>query len=245
MLQSNYRLSIVRARKSIHVLANQRDIHTSRPYETTKKHYLSTNSSNEESIAKMLQKERAALKTEAKYMTLALWRTCLRCIKIIRLGNENDEMEFQKREQDRLNNLMNRKSSMSFEMQMPVDRDDELSSRANYYYQWTLENILQERDCLDRDPWMEKDVERFITLLRTGEEKRKWLLKDYKFENPFVQSYDHQQMDNFETRAMEYLKQIYKMKGWPMKSDFMNNDEEYDDSEDDFFDDDKFDIKKK
>jgi len=118
---------------------------------------------------------------------------------------------------------------------MPVDRDDELSSRANYYYQWTLENIQQESDCLDRDPMMEANVERYLHLLREGEKRRKWILKDYKFDDPYSQSFDHKRLNLFEKRCHMYLKETYNLRGWSLKNEDSLN--KSSDEDDDFFDD--------
>lgn len=191
-----------------------------------------TDTTIDDKTNKRLQEERTILLSEARFMTLSLWRTCLRCIRAIRPGNEHDEMEFQEREEQRLNS-----SKMTFEM--PVDREDELASRANYYYQWTLENVQQESDCLDRDPWLEADVERYTHLVREGEERRKWILRDYKFDDPYPQSFDHDRMDRFEKRANEFLKESYKLRGWSMKNDSMIHDSsDGDEDDDDFFDED-------
>lgn len=205
-----------------------------------------------------LQEERAFLTREARVNTLSLWRRCLRSVAAIRGGNDHDEAGFAEREEVRLSGT----SANLFEM--PVDREDELESRANYYYQWSRENVEQESDCLDRQPMLlESDVERYVQLLRSGEERRQWLLRDYKFKDPcdakndkFVTEadgttrkvtlfYDSDRMDRFETRAKEFIRNTYALKGWSLKEDQNNSslqddddwdDDGYDDKDDDFFD---------
>eukprot|EP00558_Chaetoceros_sp_UNC1202_P005838 CAMPEP_0197256792 /NCGR_PEP_ID=MMETSP1429-20130617/76623_1 /TAXON_ID=49237 /ORGANISM="Chaetoceros sp., Strain UNC1202" /LENGTH=65 /DNA_ID=CAMNT_0042720461 /DNA_START=48 /DNA_END=241 /DNA_ORIENTATION=+ len=63
-------------------------------------------------------------------MTKSLYRTCIRCIKLLRNGNRYDEDDFQTREEEQKKQL---ESSTSFTFEPPVDRDNELSSRAQYY----------------------------------------------------------------------------------------------------------------
>merc|ERR1719401_3407226 len=74
-------------------------------------------------------------------------------------------------------------------MMPPVDREDELRSRAEYYTQYARENILQESDTLRRELlWDRRDVERFVDSVRRGDEHRKWLLRDMQFDDPYHSS---------------------------------------------------------
>ena len=49
---------------------------------------------------KAKQKERLVLLEEAAFLTRALYRVCLRSIRVIRWGNEVDEKEFEQREEE-------------------------------------------------------------------------------------------------------------------------------------------------
>lgn len=183
------------------------------------------------------QAERQALLEEAGFMTRSLFRTCLRCVKLLRPGNEHDEREFQEREEAQLKEMEEKlsSSSFSFSMEPPVDRENELESRFEYYHGWTRENFEGELDSLKKDPWREEDVERYVYFLRKGEERRKWLLKEYRFEeDPFPHAFDHDRVDQFEARANELLVSIYGAKGWLHSKDIKP--EDINTGRDDFFD---------
>ena len=83
-------------------------------------------------------------------------------------------------------------------MDIPVDREDELRSRADYYYDSAKEQIVAESDCLNDDPWLEmtmkQNVSRFLRLLRNGERQRRWILQDFKFNDPYVDICDEKRI---------------------------------------------------
>jgi hypothetical protein len=184
-----------------------------------------------------LEIERALLLEEAKFLTQSLYRCIVRSVRLIRHGNHVDETEFQRREAQRqahlhahhhdattsstsrVGNNCNSKSDVRLSMLSllpPVDRVDELRSRAEYYQQYAREHFVQESDCLDRDEWQEFHLARYLHLLRRGEEQRQWLLADMKFPDPYagrqLQSGDDAQrtatsarIGVFEQRALLYI----------------------------------------
>eukprot|EP00574_Skeletonema_japonicum_P001219 CAMPEP_0201739082 /NCGR_PEP_ID=MMETSP0593-20130828/45592_1 /ASSEMBLY_ACC=CAM_ASM_000672 /TAXON_ID=267983 /ORGANISM="Skeletonema japonicum, Strain CCMP2506" /LENGTH=370 /DNA_ID=CAMNT_0048233329 /DNA_START=391 /DNA_END=1504 /DNA_ORIENTATION=+ len=90
---------------------------------------------------------------EANYLTKTLYRKCLKSIQSLARGNERDESDFSEREQsekDQLDELLSDSSSSSKKnannnrvslMSPPVNRQNELSSRANYYQAFTREHF--------------------------------------------------------------------------------------------------------
>mmetsp|Transcript_1059 Transcript_1059/g.1288 ORF Transcript_1059/g.1288 Transcript_1059/m.1288 type:complete len:291 (-) Transcript_1059:42-914(-) len=167
-----------------------------------------------------IENERNALFQEAGQMTRSLYRACIRCSKYMRLGNENDEANFLAREEEQKANRSSKSMTVSFSFEPPVDRENELSSRASYYLAFTKESFGQEIDCLNNNPWREDNIERFLYLIRQGEEKRKWILNDYKFDDPYDQMFDDQKLKSFEERAWILLKKTYERNGWLFKSDY-------------------------
>ena len=170
-----------------------------------------------------ISSERNALLAEAGSMTRSLYRTCLRSVAVLRPGNERDHADFAEREQAQLKMFSddddddskgNGTASMASSFAPPVDRENELESRAEYYAEWTRENFSQEMDCLDTNPWKEDDVERYLHFLRIGEERRKWVLNDYGFEDPFEDRFDANRVDRFEARVKEFLSDSYGSRGW-------------------------------
>lgn len=163
-----------------------------------------------------LEAERAALLAEAKGLTLSLYRTIVRSVRVIRHGNEHDELEFQARETKRKEKRKDAAADVRLSMLSmlpPVDRVDELRSRAEYYQQYARENFVQESDCLDRhDDGAAWDVARYLNHLRRGEEQRKWLLADMKFTDPYAAQsssfFDLDRVDEFGKRAFDYIKRI-------------------------------------
>lgn len=158
-----------------------------------------------------LEEERLNLLLEAKYLTLKLYRTIVRSVRVIRHGNEHDELEFQAREKKRHDNIDAPSKDVRLSMLSmlpPVDRPDELHSRAKYYQQYARENFVQESDSLNSVVWDEQHVARYTHHLRKGEEHRKWLLADMKFVDPFVHNnaFDQDQVDDFWKRANDYIK---------------------------------------
>jgi hypothetical protein len=200
---------------------------------------------DEKKMARFKQERRELLR-DAGYMTRSLYRSCLRSIYLIRKGNENDMAEFQQREEQEKSDRLNRGPSMSFSFEPPVDRENELSSRALYYLAFVNESFHQEVDCLISDPWKEDQVTRFIHLMREGEEKRKWVLKEYKFEDSFSKQWNGDMFNDWEARARQLIFDSYQLKGWLFQKDFINDDDDginddviIDWGEDDVIDDDE------
>lgn len=172
--------------------------------------------------------EREFLVAEASAMTKSLYRTCLRSVEILRPGNGRDEADFAEREEAQLRMFdddnddatstgggkgTGTAGSLSA-FSPPVDRSNELESRAEYYAEWTRENFAQEMDCLATEPWREDDVARYLHFLRVGEERRRWVLKDYGFDDPFGDIFDPDRVDRFEKRATKFLEYAYGSRGW-------------------------------
>ena len=214
--------------------------------EETKVDEINAQRKKKEESKKERWRERHYLLQEAKAMTKSHYRRCLRCVDIIRPGNEHDEAEFQAREKLELEELEKETTvdlPAGFSMALPVDRKNELSSRANYYEEWIKENFYGEQDCLDLHPWQEQTIQRFVHLLRDGERKRKWILEDYKFKDVFVNQFDHDRLNEFEKRASTLVKNTYEAEGWVLQSslldeDFVPLDEDHDSYWDDDDDDD-------
>ena len=145
--------------------------------------------------AEALQKEKEDLRAEAKALTLKLYRSVTRSVRVIRYGNEYDEKEFVEREKKRKESMEKPKDSRLSMLSVlpPVDREDELRSRAEYYQQYARENFVQESDVFGREIWDRQHVSRYIHHLRKGDEHRKWLLADMKFPDPFDKSFDNEQ----------------------------------------------------
>ncbi|GAX10682.1 hypothetical protein FisN_14Lh193 [Fistulifera solaris] len=133
--------------------------------------------------------EEQLLREEAKALTLKLYRACVRSVRHIRHGNALDEAEFQRREEERLDLLYDDSSTIKrnpmLSMLPPVDRQDELRSRAEYYLQYARDYFQQEAGCLDGEQWFQQRVARYVYSLHRGEHQRKWLLQDMGFDDPF------------------------------------------------------------
>ena len=146
------------------------------------------------------------LRQEARSLTLSLYRCCMRSVEVIRHGNDNDEKDFREREKKRLDGFENTDSRLSMlTLLPPVDRKDELRSRAEYYQQYARENFVQDGDSLSADVWENDHIQRFLYHLRQGEKHRKWLLKDMKFEDPYANVFDKERVMMFEKDAKEML----------------------------------------
>lgn len=176
------------------------------------------------------------LRLEARALTLSLYRLCCRSIRLIRYGNEHDEKEFEKREKSYLEKDRASFDTM-FAMLPPVDRVDELRSRAEYYGQYANENFLQEADCLDGD-WTKHKLQRYLHFLRKGENDRKWLLRDMKFNDPY--DLDQGRIRQFEKKAIMYIaggfeEQYYNADGNETDDhgSWVDEDEDDDDDDDD------------
>ena len=185
------------------------------------------------------KQQQQLLLEEASALSRSLYRRCFRSIRHIRHGNDHDEQEFQRREQDRLEKLDDpstrdpRLSMLS--MLPPVNRPDELRSRAEYYQQYTRENFVQESDCLDHAVLTEQHVDRFMYLLRQGDHSRTWLLKDMKFEDP-CDDQDlaaiQQEMKVFDAKARSMTVQSLGATAVPLLADHAEDDELWDDEGD-------------
>ncbi len=196
--------------------ATAKDARTTQPTDKNELHVQKVN--------ERLHCERLELLKDAGYITRSLYRSCLRSIYLIRQGNENDMAEFQSREEKQKADRIEKRMSMEFSYEPPVDRENELSSRASYYRAFLNESFYQEVDCLISDPWKEDQVTRFIHLMRQGEEKRRWILNDYKFDDPFSKQWDNQLCLSWEKRAKKLISDTYELNGWLLQKDFINDD---------------------
>ena len=180
-----------------------------------------TSTPSVEEEKQQLAQEHQNLRNEARRLTLGLYRNCLRSIEAIRPGNEHDEKEFRERERQRKESISNRDPRLSMlSMLPPVNRPDELRSRAEYYQQYARENVVQESDCFadasaaDELVLDQHRVERYLHHLRHGEKTRQYLLEDMKFEDPVPNSFDRDRIASFEQRAKEYCQRV---KDWRMR----------------------------
>lgn len=187
------------------------------------------------------------LRIEAGFLTRSLYRTCLRSVRLIRPGNQRDEEEFQEREKRRMEeeeSLGNPSNNDDVRMGMfsmlpPVDRDDELRSRADYYHQYARENFAQELDVMPLHKGavgelMGQDVEKFVFLLKKGEQDRKWLLQDMEFPDLYQSSFLKDRLDHFQEKAMDYVyKNQMTKQGQTGQSLYYQQDVADDDAEDD------------
>ena len=164
---------------------------------------------------------RATLLAEAGALTRSMYRTCLRSVAIIRPGNAKDEADFRAREEAQLRMFDDDAPPMSSAdaFAPPVDRKNELASRADYYAEWTRENFGQESDCLSPDPWREADVDRYLHFLRAGEERRRWLLGDYGFDDPYGGRFDLGRVGRFEEEVREFVRGSYGDRGWLLQDE--------------------------
>mmetsp|Transcript_27617 Transcript_27617/g.56828 ORF Transcript_27617/g.56828 Transcript_27617/m.56828 type:complete len:381 (+) Transcript_27617:28-1170(+) len=216
---------------------------------------------------------------EASSLTRSLYRKCLRSIRVLSRGNEKDEKEFLARE--RFESEGGKAGRIS--MAPPVNRKNELQSRTNYYRSFARENfdghfgLLSrhgfyigeedghgfdsggEKGTNDETPsdlmWREEQIDQFVYLIRSGEEKRRWILNDYGFDDPCNdcfgvsdgrhgddRRYDgwsselEHRLDSFEKEANLLVKTMYRQHGWNHSSDFKEewlDDEEFSDDEGD------------
>eukprot|EP00592_Proboscia_alata_P008322 CAMPEP_0194356878 /NCGR_PEP_ID=MMETSP0174-20130528/4446_1 /TAXON_ID=216777 /ORGANISM="Proboscia alata, Strain PI-D3" /LENGTH=330 /DNA_ID=CAMNT_0039126661 /DNA_START=140 /DNA_END=1132 /DNA_ORIENTATION=+ len=173
--------------------------------------------------------ERQKLLRIARSLTLSLWRRSLRSVNHMRQGNAHDEESFQTREDEqrkRMMNIQNFSFDDDMSMDVPVDREDELRSRADYYIDSGKEQIFEESDCLDDDPWLEismkQNVSRFLRFLRKGEKQRRWVLKEFKFKDPYVDNSDKERLSNWEEKAWQLLKETHEAKGFELDTENMS-----------------------
>ena len=94
--------------------------------------------------------QQARLHREASYLTRTLYRRCLRSIDVIAGGNDRDERDFAEREaeergdpfaDDDDDSKSDRRRTMRVSMTPPVNREEELRSRAEYYRAFARENF--------------------------------------------------------------------------------------------------------
>ena len=203
-------------------------------------------------------------------------------IKLLAKGNQRDESDFTERENTELNQFNDglRMKTDRISMAPPVNRQNELASRANYYQTFARENfdghwnllgahgfhigdegnmrhglgyLTKQQPNLESDStqqleqdaaymWREEQIEQFVYLMRSGEEKRRWILKDYEFEDPFnvakVSSWSQElenRLQNFEAQSNSLVKEMYRRKGWAHSSDYKHLGDG--NEKDDFFDD--------
>lgn len=160
-----------------------------------------------------LNEERRNLVNGARELMLSLHRTCVHSARVTRHGNEHDEKEFQERQRKRLERDIETDVRLGMlSMLPPVDREDELRSRCEHYLQHARENFMQEPDCLVHDEWSEQHIYRYLHHLRRGEEHRKWLLRDMKFEDPCRDSFDNERVERLEKRAISYISKLSELK---------------------------------
>lgn len=163
--------------------------------------------------------EREILTEEAAYLAKSLYRTCLRSVSTLRPGNERDEKDFKEREDKQFAELEEDGGDILFSMEPPVNRANELNSRADYYYTHLRENYSSDSQCLLRDPWKEQHIESFLNYVRQGEKRRRYVLKDYGFKDPYKGAFDADRIKKFEARANELLRDTYKAHGWLLMAD--------------------------
>jgi hypothetical protein len=96
---------------------------------TTKRNQSTASNDQEEQKRQKqaMRQERERLLQDAGTLSRSIYRTCMRSVRAIRLGNEHDEKDFQEREQDRLEPKKKKDVRLSMlSMLPPVDREDEL-----------------------------------------------------------------------------------------------------------------------
>jgi hypothetical protein len=94
-----------------------------------------------------LLQEYNIVQDQVRFFTLQLYRRILRSIhRLLRPGNAFDESEFCKREEKQ----QNRQSGTELSMvdSLPIDREEELQSRMDYYWQYAREHFTQHSDAL-------------------------------------------------------------------------------------------------
>ena len=145
-------------------------IKSSRLFSSSQHHHHPTATTNNElplSTPSDINASQIQLLKEATYLTKTLYRQCLKSVQLLAKGNERDEIDFRERElaeKDQLDEFLSsssdnnnendsnsnssnsetsnssKKSKVSI-MAPPVNRHNELSSRANYYKAFTREHF--------------------------------------------------------------------------------------------------------
>ena len=177
-----------------------------------------------------VSRRRAGLIAEARSIARSALRLCLRSSEVMRGGNRRDEVDFEEREKKE-----RAVDPSNFSYAPPVDRENELRSRAEYYAEQAREEFVGESDCLDSDPWMgEADVGRYVQLIRTTEFRRKWVLDDYGFEDPYREKFNEARLETFENRAWGLIRDSIKARSTPAMSDGEKEEDIFTDDEDFF-----------
>lgn len=207
-----------------------------------------------------------SLLAEARLITIQLYRTCLKSVRIIRTGNAHDEAEFRRLEEKQMQRqdptLTDPRLTM-LSMVPPVNRQRELHSRAEYYWQYVQEQFVNELDIFykpdkkndDHSPQQQQQQQyqpldfqeawqRYFHFVRYGMTQRTWLLQDMKFDDPF-QTLDKdltKTVNALEKRVNAFLEQQLRdeqqrrrilMGGDPTNEE--EEDEDFDDDNDDDF----------
>lgn len=209
----------------------------------------------------LLYQQQEILINDATKLSLSLYRIIVRSLRIIKISNEYDEVEFQRREMEQLEQLEMKKSTNKkndtrydmISMLPPVNRIDELRSRYEYYSQYAREQYNSEMNCLNPNIhnyhhnhrnnhrkntdnnnnngmdillWNNQQmIEKFILILKRGNEQRQWLLRDMKYNiDPYENYYRtiyKPQCQIFEKNAIEF---IYKVQQQQSMMDNNDND---------------------
>jgi hypothetical protein len=104
--------------------------------------------------------------------------------------------------------------------------------RSDYYLDWASESIFQESDCLNGE-WSQENVDRYLFFIRQGEEKRQWLLKEFKIaKDPYT--FPHDRLLAFETRAYRFIggKKVTNHVESSLPFEDLEDDEDWDDEKD-------------
>ena len=71
--------------------------------------------------------------------------------------------------------------------------------------------------------WNEDQVKQFVYLIRSGEEKRTWILHDYEFVDPCIENEWPKELESrlekFQEDANSLVKDMYQAKGWVHSSE--------------------------
>ena len=210
-----------------------------------------------------LASSQSVLLAEASSLTRSLYRRCLRSASLLSSANDRDESDFLERDEDqrrRLDDYDPSGDSGPISMAPPVDRANELRSRGGYYRSFARENFDGHWDLLGEHgfhigeggdgaggraaaprPWREEQVEQFAYLIRTGEEKRRYVLGDYGFDDPCGDGWSEElegRLGRFEEGASELTREAYGRMGWVHSSALAAGCAAARDSEDEDFDED-------
>lgn len=121
---------------------------------------------------------------------------------------------------------------------LPINRKDELASRANYYYNWARELIDGESDIFDEfEEINESQVKRYFYYLKDGEKKRQYVLKKYDFDDPCLDSFDLGYVEVLEQRMLNFCKTQLKSQDRYISIEEDMNAQNYDDGLHQIFDD--------